>query len=217
MKRTWWLSWGMPALVLFAVVPLVRLGFSTSPAIDPGLRPATWAQPVTLEGVPNLYRVDANLYRSAQPTEQGLRNLRAMGIRHVISLRRFHSDRSGLLGSGLLEDELRLNTWHIETEDVVRVLATLKDTSGGPYLIHCQHGADRTGVMCAMYRIVIQGWPREEAIRELRDGGFGFHPLWRNILLYLKKVDIAEIRRRAGVSTPAASLAATAGGARRDR
>ena len=30
-------------------------------------RPAFWAEPITLKGVPNLHRVSINLYRSAQP------------------------------------------------------------------------------------------------------------------------------------------------------
>jgi hypothetical protein len=32
-------------------------------------------------------------------------------------------------------------------------------------------------VACAIFRIVEQDWSREDAIREMKDGGFGFHPL----------------------------------------
>ena len=39
-------------------------------------RPASWAKPVHIEGVPNLYRVTDGLYRSAQPTAEGLQNLK---------------------------------------------------------------------------------------------------------------------------------------------
>lgn len=46
-----------------------------------------------------------------------------------------------------------------------------------------------------MLRIVEQGWNREDAIREMKDGGFAFHPLWKNIPRYLEKVDVAKIRR----------------------
>ena len=69
------------------------------------------------------------------------------------------------------------------------------DKDDGPFLVHCRHGADRTGVACAMFRIVEQGWSRVDAIREMKDGGFGFHPLWKNIPRYLEKVDVAKIRR----------------------
>ncbi|HET8706279.1 MAG TPA: hypothetical protein VFM46_08265, partial [Pseudomonadales bacterium] len=55
----------------------------------------------------------------------------------------------------------------------------------------CQHGADRTGVMSAMYRMVEQGWSKQEALDEMINGGYGFHPLWSNIIDYIKQVDIA--------------------------
>ena len=90
---------------------------------------------------------------------------------------------------------IKMDTGHIEDEDIVRVLAMLRHTDDGPFLVHCRHGADRTGVACAMFRIVEQGWSREDAIREMKDGGFGFHPLWKNIPRCLEKVDVAKIRR----------------------
>ena len=45
----------------------------------PGERPASWAQPVKLEGVPNLHKVSDTLYRSAQPTAEGMKQLRKTG------------------------------------------------------------------------------------------------------------------------------------------
>jgi len=158
-------------------------------------RPPEWAQPLPLEGVPNLHRVSDSLYRSAQPTAQGMKNLEKLGIRKVINLRAFHSDRDELAGTRILNEELSVKTWHIEDEDVVRVLRLVKDPAGGPYLIHCLHGADRTGTMVAMYRMVVQGWRREQAIDELVNGGYGFHPLWKNILSYLQEVDVGRIRQ----------------------
>ena len=38
-------------------------------------RPATWAVKMERTGLPNLHRVDAKLYRSAQPTAEGMTNL----------------------------------------------------------------------------------------------------------------------------------------------
>ena len=56
-------------------------------------RPETWAQPVKLEGVPNLYRVSDELYRGDQPSPQGMQNLKRLGLKTIINLRSFHSDR----------------------------------------------------------------------------------------------------------------------------
>ena len=47
--------------------------------------------------------------------------------------------------------------------------------SCGPFFVHCQHGSDRTGVCIAAYRIVVQGWTKQDAIREMTGGNYGFH------------------------------------------
>jgi len=161
-------------------------------AADP--RPPEWARPIRLEGVANLNQVTGFLYRSAQPTAEGMRNLEKLGVRKVINLRAFHSDRDEVSGTRLLNEELSVKTWHIEDEDVVKVLRIVKDPASGPHLIHCQHGADRTGTMVAMYRMVVQGWPRDKAIDELVNGGYGFHSVWKNILAYLRAVDVEKIK-----------------------
>ena len=45
-----------------------------------------------------------------------------------------------------------------------------------------------------MYRMLYQGWPREKAIDELKNGGYGYHAVWKNIESYLKRVDVAALR-----------------------
>ena len=65
-------------------------------------RPATWAIPVTVAGVPNLNLVDKNFYRSAQPEAAGFKSLaKDPGIKTVVSLRAFHSDKDLLEGTGM--------------------------------------------------------------------------------------------------------------------
>ena len=61
--------------------------------------------------------------------------------------------------------------------------------------MHCWRGADRIGVMVAMFRIVKQGWTRDEAIEEMVKGGYGFHAKWFNIIDYVRKVDVKKIRK----------------------
>ncbi len=158
-------------------------------------RPEKWAQPVPEVPVKNLHRVTPNLYRSAQPDAAGMRQLEKLGVKTVINLRDFNSDEPEARGTKLRLRRVKMSAWHIEDEDVVRALAILRKKEDGPFLIHCHHGADRTGVVCAMFRLVEQHWSREDAIRELKDGGLGFHEMWANIPRYLAKVDIEKIRR----------------------
>jgi hypothetical protein len=55
-------------------------------------------------------------------------------------------------------------------------------------------------MVCAMYRIVVCGWSKPEAIQEMKEGGFGFNSAWQNLVAYIEKADIAQIRRRAGLA-----------------
>ena len=167
-----------------------------SPALaDVSNRPSQWAVQVQVPGVPNLYKINDNLYRSGEPTKQGMKNLKTLGIRTVINLRFFYYGAHKIRGTGLLDEELSVKAWHIEDEDVIRVLKIIREKQNGPFLIYCEYGADRSGVMSAMYRIVEQGWTKDEAIEEMVYGGYGFHSMWLNIIRYVKKVDIDKIKR----------------------
>ncbi len=162
-----------------------------------GLRPSTWAvQMKNTCNVPNLYKIDENLYRSGQPTAAGMEQLKQrLGIKTIINMRMLHSDIGEIGSTGLLQERLRVAYWHIEDEDVIRVMRILANKENGPYLIHCRHGADRTGLMCAMYRIIYHGWTKEEAIDEMVNGGFGFHHQWTNIINYIRSADIDKLKK----------------------
>ncbi len=186
------------AVKTLAVCGLLLLGAGLH-AAD---RPPEWAVPVALEGVGNLHRITPFLYRSEQPTGTGMRSLKLHGIKTVINLRALHSDREKLNGTGLLEKRLKIRTWDVQDKHVIEVLRILRHKADGPFLIHCQHGADRTGLMSAMYRIVEQGWTKEAAIKEMTGGGYGYHSMWKNIVRYIETVD-AERIRAAVVAKPA--------------
>ena len=189
-----------PALTLLAVLatPVVAQETATTPpaqAPSPAeSRPANWAEPIALEGVPNLHRITPWLYRSQQPTALGMKNLEKLGIRTVINLRFFNDDEDEVKGTSLRTERTKILTWSIGDKHVVEVMKILEKTENGPFLIHCQHGADRTGLMTAMYRILEQGWTPEDALKELTDGGFGYHSMWSNIIKYVKSADVASLK-----------------------
>lgn len=179
-----------------------RPAAGTTPATQTS-RDARWAVPVTVAGVPNLHKVTDTLYRSAQPTAEGMQNLQKLGIKTVVSLRAFHSDEDELEDTALQQERIYVKTWHIESEDAIKVLRIVTDPAKQPVLIHCQHGADRTGTMCALYRIAVQGWTKDQAIAEMVDGGYGYHPVWTNLKPWIEAVDVDALRKAAGVQTPA--------------
>jgi hypothetical protein len=64
-----------------------------------------------------------------------------------------------------------------------------------PWFVHCHHGSDRTGMMVAVYRAVVQGWPMDKAIDEMINGGFGFHEIYRPFTVpFLKRLDIEALK-----------------------
>ena len=50
-------------------------------------------------------------------------------------------------------------------------------------------------MMVAIYRIVEQGWSKEDAIAEMTQGGFGYHPIWYNLIRYIQKVDVETLKK----------------------
>jgi protein tyrosine/serine phosphatase len=187
------------ALVCVPVL-LVFLGATHVTAATPNReRPTNWAQPIPLAGVPNLHKVSDDLYRSAQPTAEGIKNLKSMGIETIVSLRSFHSDRDEIGYIGLAYEHIYMKAWHPEEKEAVRILQIVTNSKRTPVLVHCQHGSDRTGTMCAIYRIFVQGWTKEEATKEVIDGGYGFHEVWVNIAPWINKLDVERIKRKAGL------------------
>jgi len=183
--------------ILFVCFLMVGMGLADEsiPA-----RPAEWARPVTLDGVPNLHQVDERLFRSAQPNAEGMGNLKPLGIKTIVNLRAFFSDKSEIAETGLVEEHISMHAWHPEREDAVRFLQVVTAPERQPVLVHCRHGADRTGVMCAFYRVAIQGWTKQAAITEMKDGGFGFHSIWRNLPVWLEKLDVESVKLEAGIN-----------------
>ena len=166
------------------------------PHIDPGMR-AKWAKAIELPGLPNLHKVSDDLYRGAQPNAEGMMQLEKLGVRTVVNLRSSHSDRDELEATGLAYEHIEMTPWNPESEDVVRFLEIISDSNSLPVFVHCRHGADRTGLMCAIYRIAVQSWSKEKAIEEMTQGGFGFHEIWKNLPNYIRKLDIDQAKHKA--------------------
>jgi protein tyrosine phosphatase (PTP) superfamily phosphohydrolase (DUF442 family) len=183
-----------------ALVTLLSTAIAVA-AQDSTNRPANWAQKIEVAGVQNCFEVTTNLYRGAQPTAEGMVHLKAMGIKTVVNLRAWHSDKDKVAGTGLKSVWFETEPWHGDEEDVVRFLKAVTDTNNLPAFVHCERGADRTGVMCAMYRVVVCGWTKPEAIAEMENGGFGFNPVWHDLVIFVEKADVNKIMREAGLST----------------
>ena len=189
----------LPRLLLLSL--LLAASSAGAQAPPPPERNAEWATP--LPHVSNLHQVTPRLYRSAKLDMADVAQLQALGVKTVISLRSFHADTQVLEGSGIRAIRIPINTWAIRDRHVIETMRAIHAAGQhGPVLLHCLHGADRTGMMTAMYRMLYQDWPREKAIDELKNGGYGYHAVWKNIESYLKRVDVAALRAQIDGKAP---------------
>jgi len=160
-----------------------------------------WASRIGLPGLPNFHKVSDELYRGAQPTKQGIEQLKKLGIKTIINLRSFHSDRDEIADSNFVYEQIYMKPWHLEDKEAIRFLQIVTDESNHPVFVHCKRGADRTGVMCAIYRIIVQGWGKQQAIEEMTKGGFGFNKFYINLIKYIEQLDIEKIKQSAHTLT----------------
>jgi predicted protein tyrosine phosphatase len=117
----------------------------------------------------------AEAYRSAQLDDRQLTEyVKQYNIKSVLNLRGKHS------GESWYDDEIamssRLNVAHYDiglssdhelTPAEVSQLMDIFRTAPRPILIHCQAGADRSGLVAAMWKVVVDKEPKETAGKQL--------------------------------------------------
>lgn len=161
----------------------------------PRLRPAEWGTPVINGRIDNWYKIDAQVYRSAQPDAEGMKEAERLGIQNLLNLRNYHADDDEVKGTGLKIVRVKMEAGDIQDEQIVAALRAIKNAKG-PILVHCMHGSDRTGAVIAMYRIIFSNWSKDAAIDEMVNGGYGFHGIYASIVTYIQKCDIVKIREQ---------------------
>lgn len=122
---------------------------------------------------PTLYNfgviAEGKLYRSNRPTLPEMEMILShYPLRSVL-----------YLGGEPLPDEEQfliqqgIEFYHIPVEgchllDISKTLPILQNDHNYPMLIHCVGGADRTGRIVALYRLLFDGWTVSQALSEMR-------------------------------------------------
>lgn len=104
----------MKTLIAATVLLLAACLQAEEPQAAPAQEPLTPRQ--DLPGLTNYAKVSEALHRGAQPTAEGFAELKKMGIKTVVNLRSFHSDRGKLQGTGLQYVHIYCKAWHPEEE-----------------------------------------------------------------------------------------------------
>jgi tyrosine-protein phosphatase SIW14 len=167
-------------LLMFCVIPQIHAQ-DTSQPITPSVMSSAYGEKLKIRGVPNPGKINEGLYRGAQPNEQGLEELKKLGITTIVDLRA--EDRGKSEWERQQAEKLGMKFVHIPiagfaaptNEEVVQFLSLVRDPQQKIF-VHCLLGEDRTGVFVATYRMSMEKWPVTQAMREMNS--FGFNAFW---------------------------------------
>lgn len=186
--------------VLLAALLAPALGEGRASAASPSSRPVNWAAPLEDAALTNCYRIEPDLYRSAQPTRDGFRKLAGLGVKTVLDVAGGLGDTQIAQGTAVTLLHVPMSAFGLRDERVLQALRILADPANRPLVIHCRQGADRTGAIVALYRVVVQGWTKQDAIREMDRGGYHHSFLFGNLDRYVRTADIGALRKALGIT-----------------
>lgn len=145
-----------------------------------------------LPGVENFAKLDGVLWRGAQPTAEGFQALEKAGAKTIVSFRHDHDDLPLMKGTKLRYLRIPSRAWRAREKDIAAFLKVLEDPANHPVYIHCAQGRDRTGYNAAAYRIVVQRWSAEAALKEMH--AFRFNTVWVGNPGFLRQLDAARMQ-----------------------
>ena len=126
------------------------------------------------EGFQNLHPISDEMWRSNQPNPRQVReHARKRGIVTIINLRGpstrgyYLLEKEACEQAGISLVDLQVFSRDTPRVETVRAAKALFDEIAYPALMHCKSGADRAGIMSALYMIFRQGQPVEIAKRQL--------------------------------------------------
>ncbi|RZG43827.1 dual specificity protein phosphatase family protein [Acinetobacter wuhouensis] len=171
----------------------------TTPALPDHERPQQWGTLVNQQH--NFYHISDTVFRSEQPNAEIIPELKKHDIDVVINLRSRDKDKTVLSQQNFQLVHVPIHTWALDRNDLLSVMKTIQTakSKNQKVLIHCYHGSDRTGASVAMYRIIFENWSTQDALNEMKHGGYGFHPIWINIEKQFSTENIQWIRQQLAI------------------
>ena len=181
---------------IILIVSLQLTACITTQALPDHERPQNWGSVINKQH--NLYQISPMLYRSEQPNSVFIPELKKNNIDVVINLRSRNKDKMVLAEQNFKLVHIPINTWAMDRNDLLDVMKAIQTAKqqDQKVLIHCYHGSDRTGASVAMYRIIYENWTIDDALNEMKHGGYGFHPIWGNIEKLFSPENIKWIREQ---------------------
>ena len=137
------------------------------------------AEKLKIAGIHNAGKVSEVLLRGAQPSAQGLAELKKLGVTTVVDLRgnrgavQWERQQAEALGMHFVD--IPVLGWSAPANAQVAEFLKLFEDPGQKIFVHCRFGSDRTSVMVATYRVALQKWTADQAVEEMYSFGFHYH------------------------------------------
>ena len=158
--------------------------------------------------IDNFARVDASLYRGAQPKGRDFADLKALGVKTIVNLTSDDADpneQATAEAAGLTYVHIPMTTRAVPTSaQLTQFLTLVSDSTSGPVFVHCVGGRHRTGVMTAVYRMTHDGWTGARAFDEMKQYKYGpvfLHPEFKEF--------VYDYRPEVGARSPAPLIEAS--------
>src|SRR5260370_6356168 len=152
------------------------------PTSGPACPAAAHGEKLGIAAIPNAGKISDIFGRGAQPREVGFSELKLLGVTTIVDLR--GEDREKLLWErkhaeslGMRFINIPVSGWSPPTdEQVVQFLSLFRDNPRQKIFIQFRFGDDRTGVFTAVYRMAVEKWPADQALKDTYF--FGFNGFW---------------------------------------
>jgi protein tyrosine/serine phosphatase len=122
---------------------------------------------------PNRHKIAPGVWRSAQPLPHHIRAMAQMGVKTIINLRgdrpssTLKVERATCREHGIHLINFEVRSRETPSREEIHAIKDLFDAVEYPFLMHCKSGADRVGLMSALYLHLRHGIPIEEAKKQL--------------------------------------------------
>lgn len=147
--------------------------------------------------------MDGKVYRSAQIAGPSMRatfagflghglerELQTRGIRTVVNLRGpspdspwYQTELATCRRMGVQHYDVQLSDHQLPPPDRLKTLFDILDKASYPILIHCKAGADRSGLVGAIYLAEYQGVPLQGAVDAQLTWRYGHMPIGRGVAM----------------------------------
>jgi protein tyrosine/serine phosphatase len=122
--------------------------------------------------------VREGLYRGGQPTPHHLALLRAVGVDTILNLRlgygSAHAEAAEAARLGMRAVDVSFSgLFRVDAPFLMRAIEAIRE--GGRVYVHCRLGRDRTSLVIALERVILEGW-KADAAWQHDAVAFGYRP-----------------------------------------